>query len=469
MDTTIRTNQTLPARIAQGAALAWYYLRQPQLTAALVSALILAAGAGWLLPQQPAGLSNADAWIAALPAPIRLWGQPLFWLGFAKIFQSGWFWLPAALLLLNSLVALADYLPGARARSGHTSPSIEWQHPLAGRLEQVARLSRSPQVWLAALKNRLAAQGFAVYQPAEDEGRLIGAARRRWAWWGPVGLYAGLALLVSGFIVSSSFGQAQTLTLFPNQPQNSRLLPGRFELTPVSQSDVTQETLLFWPDQAGVPARVYSIRLFNPAWFGGMVWLPVGRDPLFTVEVRNAANARLRLIPVQEDLPPADRLHLPLPAGDAPLYFLIPAVNLAVQVRPNPADPLHSYNIQVRRGANEPVTPENGLAQAGQPFALDDLTVTISPSQTLNLVTYADPALAVYLLAAALLLGGLAATLLWPPVQVWLAPEVKGLGGQLYGVLEKIGPLEQSGQFLAQLLSLDPEESPAPESTGPGD
>ena len=463
MDTTTRADQTLSTRIAQGAALAWYFFRRPQLTVVLAGALILAAGVGWLLPQQPAGLSNADVWIAALPAPVRLWGQPLFWLGFAKIFQSGWFWVPAALLLLNSLVALADYLPGARARMGQTIPSIEWQHPLAGRIEQVARLPRSPDAWLATLQHRLAAQGFAVCQPAEDEGRLIGAVRRRWAWWGPVALYAGLALLVGGFLVSSGFGQVQSLSLFPGQSQNSRLLPGRFELTPIEWGQTAQETLVFWPDQPEVPARAYSIRLFNPAWFGGMVWLPVGRTPLLSVEVRNAANARLRLIPVQEDLPPADRLHLPLPADGAPLYFLIPAVNLAVQVQPNPADPLHLYNIQVRRGANEPVTPENGLAQAGQPFALDDLTVTISPSQTVNLVTYADPALAVYLLAAALLLGGLAATLLWPPVQVWLMPEVKGLGGQLYGVLEKIGPLEQSGQFLAQLLTPEPEEPSSPD------
>ena len=74
--------------------------------------------------------------------------------------------------------------------------------------------------------------------------------------------------------------------------------------------------------------------------------------------VRDGDDQILKLIPVQEELPPDTQIQLPLTDTGEPLYFLIPARKLAVQITPDPVAPQSSFNVQVRRGTEAVLPPD---------------------------------------------------------------------------------------------------------------
>jgi hypothetical protein len=453
------TSQNTPqtkAQMQRWVSSTWRFLHSPRLTIGLIVSLIVVGLLGWLLPPSTTPAPDGTAWIASLPPWLQPWGEPLFFLGFARLFQSLWFWGPLALLLLNSLVALADYGPGSRQRLSQTTPSIFWQHPLTRRVEHVARLPKSPDAFLSIVQDTLQQHGFFIYQSDAEEERLVGAVRRRWAWLGLPAIYLGLSLLVVGLLVSHYWLQLERLTLAPFESRPSQLFAGKFELSAAGTGQ-SRSQILFFSGNDKQPTRLFNWSLFQPGWFRGTLILPVAGEPVLTVEVRDAAGALRRLIPIQEDLPPAERLNLPLAGFGEPLYFLIPSAELAVQILPDPDTAAERYTIQVRRGSE--TSPSASLtAQSGQSFELDDLAVTLAYNRNLTVVAYRDPALLLYVFGLVLLVLGALGTFLYPPVQVWLVPEVKGIGGRLYAVLEKFGPVAQESQFLEQLL--------APESPG---
>jgi cytochrome c biogenesis protein ResB len=408
---------------------------------------------GWLIPQQSTLLvtdTTREVWIASLPAPLQLGGEPLFFLGFSRLFQTIWFWGPLALLLLNCLVALADYGPGSWQRLRRVTPSLEWQHPWAHRVEYASRLPESPDQFLEAVKLSLQEKGFYLYESAPTEERIVGAARRRWAWLGPVVLYVGLLIFIVALLLSSYLLQTDSFTLLPNEPKPSALFEGEFESVGIDAqqglSDVT-----FTPSGGEQPSMRLTWHLYRPTLFNGAFILPTAISPILTVEARDATDALLRLIPSQENLAPAEQLHLPLDEANSPLYFLIPSVGLAFQIQPDPTSE-NLYHVQVRRGSE--LAPSTEVeAQAGEVFRVNEVSLTLAHHYDLKVLTYRDPALPLYLIGLVLVVVA-ASFISWQsPLQLWLAPEIKGRGGQLYSVVEKFGSVENIPQFLDQFLN----------------
>ncbi|MEW5956143.1 MAG: cytochrome c biogenesis protein ResB [Chloroflexota bacterium] len=463
MEPTAQKTPQFKAQAQRLLASIWQFLCSPRLTIGLSLAVLAAGLAGWLLPQQPLASLEGAVWIAGLPPWLQPWGDPLYLLGFARIFDSLWFWGPLALLLLNSLIALADYSPGARQRLGQTIPPLAWQHPLANRTETIVRLPKTPETFLNTVQEALRQHGFFVYRPAEmDQQRLVGAARRRWAWLGLPAAYVGLILLGLGLGLSHYGQHTERLTLAPLEPRASQLLAGKFELLATGpEQSHSQVTFLPAGDEPAPPTLNW--RLFQPAWFGRALILPVASEPVLTVEVRDSTGGLRRLVPVQEELAPADRLNLPLAGSGEPLYLLVPSAGLALQIAPNPDSANTGYNVQVRRGS-ETAPSDSRLVRAGETFELDELSITFSLNRNLTVLARRDPGLLLYLLGGLLLAVGLGLTAGWPPVQVWLVPEVKGLGGRLYAVLEKPGPAAPETDFLEQLLAAA--QTPTSEETG---
>jgi hypothetical protein len=429
----------------------WYGLRSPRATGILLLILGLVASLSLVIPQQANPVTTAaarQAWVSNLPAAMQSWGELFYSLGFARLFDSLWFWLPLGLLLLNSLIALADYGAAAWPRLQARIPSLNRQHPLARRAEQSTRLPESPDTFLDELRTSLAAQGFYLYPPLEAEPRLIGAAQRRWAWLGPAIFYAGLLAGISGLVISHFFLQSDTLTLWPLEPKSSSLFEGQFELKEVDpgqrigQVEFTVE---------GVESSTLTWRLYLPTFFKNTLFWPRAMEPILTVEARDETGTLLRLIPSQENLFPAERLHLPLAKADAPVYFLIPAAGLAFQIVPDP-DNLELFEVKVRHGS-EPVPAEEIKVQTGKSFNVEGLTVIMSLNSNLLVLGYRDPALPLYGLALGFILVAGVFIFIQPPLQMWIIPEVKGRGGQLYGVVEKFGSVSKMSQFLATQLN----------------
>ncbi|MFN8456743.1 MAG: cytochrome c biogenesis protein ResB [Anaerolineae bacterium] len=426
----------------------WYTLRSLQLTGVLIGIIALVSFLSLVIPQQsasPGAVPTREVWIADLPATFRSLGEALFFLGFANILQSVWFWLPLALLLLNSLIALADYLPGSWQRLQTTLPSLDRQHPLAKRAEQITRLPESPDEYLDTLKRKLQQKGFFLYQDGQTEERMIGAVQHRWTWLAPAGWYAGIILLIAAFLVSYFFLQVDKFTLSPQETKSSILLAGTVELEEVN----SEQGLSSIKYTAGEQVLQLRWRLYQPALLHQTLIMPVALEPVLTIEATDSQGKLVRLIPSQENLPPAERLHLSLADTQSPQYFLIPVTGLAFQILPS-SDSSDELNIQVRRAA-ETIPSTEIKTKVGEAFKVDELTVLITRNHNLTVLARRDPALPLYLIGLVVVLTACILYFWRPPLQLWLIPEVKGRGGQLYGVVEKFGTAIPATSFLDEL------------------
>lgn len=421
--------------------------------AVLLASLLLS----WLIPQQNAVSptnNNRELWLATLPEAIQPWGEPLFLLGVSHLFGSIWVWLPAAFLLLNSLVALAEHTPGAWQRAQAKLPPIEWQHALAKRAEYSTRLPEAPDKFLEGLKTLVQQKAFFLYENNQMEQRFIGATRRRWAWLAPSLFYVGLLLFIAGLILSYYFLQADTFTLSPQEPKSNRLFAGQFKLGSITPSGGSNK-ITFSPvpgqDTPQSGAIELPWRLFQPVFLQQTVLLPWAIEPIMTVEAKNKAGQLQRLLPSQENLAPAERLYLRLDQTNSPLYFSIPSAKLAFQVTPDPTTTA-TFNIQVRQGPELSFVSQV-QAQAGKFFEVDQLSLVLNRDYNLKILAYRDPGLPFYILALIIVAGSSVVIIWFSPTQLWFVPEVKGRGGQFYGVIEQFGSVLQGPLFLEQLCT----------------
>jgi len=147
-------------------------------------------------------------------------------------------------------------------------------------------------------------------------------------------------------------------------------------------------------------------------------------------------------------------LNLPLDQADTPRIFLIPSASLAFQILPVSTSNEDGYNVQVRRGS-ESSPSENLMVRLGETFEVDGISVSISPGHSMTFIARRDLALPLYVISIVAVVGSGLLLLFRHPWQVWLIPEVKGVGGQLYGVVEKLGSVRGASEFLEELLAED--------------
>lgn len=426
----------------------WYKTRSPQLAGILLAILGIVLLTGLILPQQPSPATPPADWIVTLPFWLQPWGEPLYFLQLSKIFQSPWLWVPVAFLLFHSLIALADYaLPSwQRSRPAKDVDSLAWQHPLARRIEHSVRLPASPDELLDSLKETLAAKGFSVTPPFTDDERLIGATRWQWVWLGIITFYGGLILICLTLLAGNYLLDIENVTLLPFTPQESKLI-GTLELVEI---DGRSGVIVFTSKRDSQISQTKPWQLYIPGFFDSTLIWPTNIKPIITVEVRNTEDELVTLIPLREDLSPSKRLSLE--QVDEPFYFLIPTSH-AFQVSPIPESSEGDYNVQVRR-QSETSPSENLMANLNQTFQVDDYSVTISLNHKIQLVVSRDwPLITFFILL--MLIVVISAGLLFglKPRQLWLVPEIKGRGGQLYGVMEIFYSTRNAPEFLKELLA----------------
>ncbi len=440
-------------RFQQLSALVWYKFCSLQITGALLATLVVVFILGLLIPQQPTADMPAEIWIALLPTWLQPWGEPLYLVGFSRIFQSPWFWVPVALLLFHSLIVLADYAVPSwkRTQAAKDTTSLEWQHPLSQRVEHSVRLPASPDKFLDELKESLAAKGFLIDPPFTNEERVVSAAQRRYIWFGVLTFYGSLALLCFAFLLSHYYMNTESQTLVPFEAQPSQLFDGTFELVEVN-ADARSGSIVFTPKASEQAHQTLAWQLYFPKLFDMAVVWPVAMEPIVSVEAQDSTGHSNTLIPLQEDLPPTTRLNLPLDQTE-PFYFLIPKDSLAFQVSSVPASSEGDYNVQVRR-RSESSPSENLMVNLGEAFEIDSYSVTISLDHNLKLIARRDwPLLLLFMLIIVVVMVSAGLLFFSSPWQVWLVPEVKGRGGQLYGVVEKFGSAKGVNEFLEHLLA----------------
>jgi hypothetical protein len=453
MDAASQRRFQMIAQIQPFLSRAWVVVRSPKTTGGIVIGLIGVAVVGMLLPQQsPAAATAITAqvvWIDSLPGWLQPGGPVLFSLGFARIFSSIWFWFPVALLLFNSLVALADCIPHCWRRIRQQVPPLGWQYPLARRVEDSTRLSHFPDNFIELFQNRLNEQGFVMYTSAGQQ-RVTAASRRKWAWPGWGIFYLGLLFLIIAFLLTFFSLKTEHVSLYPLQTRPINVWQGQLNLTTIDPVGGIGQ-LTFTPDDGG-PAQLLTWQRNRPVIANGSLVWPATGQSMISVVVSDPSGTLVLLDPLPANLTPTEHLRMPLnDSVDDSIYFTIPSIDMAVQAsREGTSDVI---NVQIRRG-DEAVLIDNVQVQSGQPFEMQGLTAVMSLEQGVNIVVRRDMGLPFYALAAMLIVGG-GILVLSRPAIIWLIPDVKGMGGQLYGVLETFGSEQKMAQFLEELLAVD--------------
>jgi hypothetical protein len=444
MDTAKLSSGQVNTRYQRYSTSAWYLLRDLRLTGSLVVLIGLVLLLMLFLPQSAGPFVTAETWTLLLPAWLQPWGSLLYLVGGDRLGRSLWLWGPVAGLMLSCAVALVDYGWPARRRAREFPADLAWQPPLTRRVEKSTRLPADPDTLLVSLKDKLVQLGFALDASDEDNGRTVSAYRRRWAWWAVPGLYAGLLLLCLGLLTSRYTLATENLSLSPSETRSSRLFDGNFALTGANQLTFTA---------ANGTAQTLPVRLYQPAFLNGAWLFPISQAPVLTVEAQDRLGRLRRLLPTRPDLAPTERLNLPLDQPGEPLYFSIPSEKFIVQILPEAGLSQRTVNLQiVRRAETEPAF--NQMVEVGRSLSFEGLTLSLASNYMLEILVWRDGALPFYGLG---LLATLASTLvlsLAPPWQIWLVPEVKGRGGQLYAMAESFnGSKAKMTELLRQLLA----------------
>ena len=107
--------------------------------------------------------------------------------------------------------------------------------------------------------------------------------------------------------------------------------------------------------------------------------------------------------------------------------------------------------------------------QMGDTFAVDNLSVSLTQNHNIKFIARRDWGLPLYPLSFIVLLVSGALMLFLPPRQLWLIPDVKGRGGQLYGVVEKFGSAKGAEEFLQALFNEETTTENVSVAEGEGD
>ena len=449
-----------PKKIAMAlAARCWFGLRLPQFGFGLVIILLLVWGLMLYLPQRTlsdlASTLSAEAdWIQSLPLGLQGLGPWLFFLGFSRLLQSAWFWLPVALLFLHCLIFIGEIAIPLRHRWQAPIASLKWQHPLARRFEDSVRLSDDPDEFLAVRKQRLQAAGFIVTEAAEGEQRMLGAKLRRESWGGLVVLYGGVLLLIVALLMSAVWLRQERRILSTQGIVRSNLLGATLALTEIEgqRGQIVIQDLF-----ADSPSETIDWRQFWPTFFGKYLIFPLAINPLLTIEMRDASGIPMPLVPLQETLTTTTQIVVPLAERDTPILFSTQSSPLVFQVV---SEGESGYNVQVQH-AEEAELIRNLHVELGETVDIASLSGSIFLNHELEVIIRQDLGLWLYPVALILLIIGLVG-FIRRPIQLWLIPDIKGRGGQLYGVVETFGSEREMRNFLAQILAED--DAPTPQS-----
>jgi len=409
----------------------WRGLRSPKLTIATVIIIGLVLLMGGLLPQQ----SNVSG--DMLPSFLQPWGEQFASAGAFRLLHTPLFWLPIAILLLNSLVVLADYGPQVWQRWRKEIAPMLWQHPLANRLETTQALSTdvvTPS--FTTLHQALTDVGYTIHLENKNDLTIMSAYNRKWVWWSIPLIYSGLLLLVIAFIGSYYTLQIDFVTLTPLEQKGSSLLTGQFELTAVDITTQQAEVTYYLNDTK--QALIYT--RYRPVIVDGLFILPLEFGRLLTIRATDEEAQAMRLLPVQEDLAPNEQINLPVEIG-TPIYFRIPAAGLNFQILPEPG----GYNIQVLR-PDETAPSINETVSLNEPFEVDGYTLHFEPAYNLIMLIYIDSMLMLYLLSLLIIVIGLLVLLLGRPHYLWFIYERYSTTIHLYGVWEQMGRIQETQQ-----------------------
>jgi len=323
----------------------------------VAAVLVLSA----IIPQIPPRIEDPTVrsqWLANVPTSIRPAVERLQTLGLFNLLDSIWLRLPLALLLAHALVMLAAWLPAIWSRVGRSRGEVS---ALGKSFRFERELPEPAQQAGQPLIQRLEQAGYRTFL-TPDQVSFI-AWRWRLSWLGLAGIYLGLALVSGGLILQGWLGQAQEVSLEPDNPLPLPLAAApnlALEGVTVSSDDPLRPAhgvaLLRVGGGVGeglsLTLRLHGSRLWQGLWLTF-----VDARPVAEVTAADAETAEQVLLqPFSPHVAAQERVRLPL-LGDPEARFVgVPSENVTLHVdygvaQGEDAYPEGAFSLSFFRGA----------------------------------------------------------------------------------------------------------------------
>lgn len=414
-----------PATRFETIARVWKALQHPKLFGALILILAVEGVLALVIPQRPEPITEPGqfvVWVSSLPPFLQQGYQFFDGLRLFSLFHSLWVWLPAAALMLISLIALADFLPATLQRMRPTTAPTR-PHPAGKTATRQLRIA-APQnpgkatataPTMDALRDMLAAAKFTIARRTDTE---LLAVRHPWAWLAPALALGGVVLLIVALAVQTIWGNSRQVLL----------ATGGAPATFIGQ---TVQISGFSPD-AGGRGTLSVIADGQPAewqmgrWQRRRGWwvAPPKAQPLAKITF-NDGDTTENLTLVFDDI-------------SRPLVFSYAPRGQSLELRYITANGRGDYRLSVRDAQN---TPIESAVQRGQSFSLPQAGITgeISIQDRFLLRAYRLPGVLPGALGALLVLFGAVGWIFGAPAIVRLTAVTKGRGSRVDAFIETQG------------------------------
>lgn len=405
----------------------WLFLRSPGIFGAVVGLTFLAALLSIIIPQRPATVgdspNNFIIWVSSLPPFFRQNIQFFETTGLFNIYQTVWFWLPAALLTLVCLIILADSIGPTRQRLKPATPEqLLVPHPLSRYRAQTIRLNApqdaaqgtSAAAPLTEMKGALQANGYRI--SAATETQVI-ATRNPGRWSGPVWLATGLLLLLSGAMLQSVGGQSSGVMLSAKNSAPAML----------AGQPVRLEAFLPQGDRAGnLTGGEVMLAFGKETPIQQMLYRPFYRQGWWILPARLQPQARV-IFALKQD---AEEIDLVFQSPNKPVQFKHTTQDLIFTLFYKVEDGKSDYRLTVVN--SKPGAPIL-VAKNNTKFAIADLDLNgnIFVEDRVLVRAAKLPGLPFFLLGIAMLLTGLILMLLPKPALIRLDVVTKGRGSRI--------------------------------------
>ncbi len=438
-----RTNPSV-ARLSQITVHLWRVLGNPRVVFGLAVFLILEGLVAFELPQKPSYFSTpADfiVWISNLPPFFQHNFQWLDALGLFRIFQSAWFWFPASLLSLTTLVALADMIPATWQRIRQSTNSIA--HPLSHTHTETIRLeapqdtgqATDTEPTLSALKDTLIEKEYRVQTFADD---TIVASRHLWRWNYPAVILIGILFLLFGGAIQTIWGDSNQTSLVENhRPMpfiNHQILLSNFQ--PVSVNSELSGGILTLSTEDG-----QTINLQLGRWTHTEGW--------WIAPPRPRPNVQISFEQQKQGAP--ERLSMVFEDTSRPLIVAYSPQEISLELRYRIENNQPAYRLS----AHAQTDAQNiDVTQIGENFSISALGITgkVVLQDKFSLKAYKLPGLIPFILGAIFLGVGMVQFLMPPPVFVNIKTVTKGRGSRIKASAEGLAKPEKLQSLLSKII-----------------
>ncbi|MEM7032216.1 MAG: cytochrome c biogenesis protein ResB [Chloroflexota bacterium] len=404
----------------------WSLFRIPEALVLTLLALSLTLFLAALIPQQPPNLEVGvtgtedplDQWVTTLPTSYQSLASILTPLGLFQIFNTTWFWLPNALLLLISLITLADYGFHVRPylQNSKKDTFVPSRHPFKTHsveaLEWVPSSETTGAVHLAEAKGQvqqtLTEKGYRVHTVGDN--KFI-ATRFSFRWFGPILLMLGMFLGLLGIFIQVVQGEKHVF----EQPlnENTPFIFGEPSLS------IQVETLATERDAFGqITSGKVAVAVNGDAAQTWQLYRPTRVQGWWVVAGGIQPKARITLLPnnaARETIEPN------FPNENQPAYFIYPEANVRFSLYYRDTGvPVANYELRASQEIDQE-TDTLEVNQDGQNFWLPQLNLAgqVTMSEHIRLRAYRLPGLIPIIAGTILVLLGLILLSFALPQTVW--------------------------------------------------